>query len=91
MGEECDSAENTGQNQPQDQEHPWPYLCKLVSISGINKDSYKIKCILCLPPNNEVSGVLLFSPKTARLDSVSYIRGFTILKYMLHIGIRCVL
>ena len=26
MEEERDSAANTVQNQPQDQEHPWPYL-----------------------------------------------------------------
>nr|AFC96943.1 putative transposase [Carassius auratus] len=58
MEEVCDSsaaASSTVQNQPQDQEHPWPYLREFFSFSGVNKDSFKMKCVLCLPLNKEIS------------------------------------
>ena len=34
--------------------HPWPYLQEIFSYVGVKDNSYRIKCLLCLPRVTEI-------------------------------------
>ena len=34
--------------------HPWPYLESMFSLVGVNENSYRMKCLLCLPKDCEL-------------------------------------
>lgn len=38
-----------------DRDHPWPYLKDMFEFTEVKGDSYRLKCLLCLPRVNDIS------------------------------------
>ena len=38
----------------EEEDHPWPYLQSMFSFAGVKDNSYKMKCLLCLPRDCEI-------------------------------------
>ena len=45
------------QEQPVDEQHPWPYLKERFEFVGAKNNSWRMRCILCKPKLQEVFGV----------------------------------
>ena len=58
MTDETDEAAAiAASNDPEipDKDHPWPYLMEIVEFTEVKGDSYRLKCLLCLPRVNAIS------------------------------------
>ncbi|XP_067286175.1 zinc finger BED domain-containing protein 4-like [Pseudorasbora parva] len=56
MAAATDEAEaSTSCNVSTDDNHPWPYLKEMFSFAGVQNDSYRMQCLLCLPRTTKIS------------------------------------